>query len=622
MRSLGLLGFAVAMLCAPLAAQAQDISIQADVNPKQGAVGQPLRLVVSVSGQANLQGGPQLPDLSDFQVYNGGQSSNFSWVNGQVSSSLNFTYVLVPKHAGQFTIGPVQITHAGQTYATQPMTVAIGAASGAPPAASAPPAAGAAPQASAPAIQSERSRGPAFVTTSLDRKNVYVNEPLILSFRFYTRVPVLSQPQYQPADTQGFWAEDLPPQREYTQIVNGNEYRVIEIRTLLFPTTAGSLTIGPAKLTVRVEDFQRRLADPFANEFFRGFFSRGQVVELQSDPLTVNVKPIPQAGRPATFTGAVGKWSLSAKLDRKEAKVNEAVTLEVRIFGEGNVKSVGKLELPPLTGFKVYETISSSEVQKQGDEVRGVKIYRTLLRPEATGVLAIPALTYSYFDPTAGRFEQIQVPSLSLNVLPGDAAPASQAAAVFAPGADGAAPAEGVKLMARDIRYLKTSLPFTPASPPLPGWLWLLGFGLPPLALAGLWGWQRWQDRLAADPRFARRLGADKSARQALRQARRARLRRDAKGFYGQLIQAVNGYLADRLGLSRSGVTQREILQLLRQRRADAVLLDELARLWEECDFARFAPWEPEPAALASHERQAESLLARLGRILSREKRA
>lgn len=613
MRTVKWLGLAAMMLVLPLAALAQDISIQADINPKQGAVGQPMQLVVTVHGLSFLREEPKLPELTDFQIGSKFTNSQTVVVNGRVDQAIIFNYILFPLRAGQMTIGPIQLDQSGQTYATQPITVTVGAAAGAPQAA--------APQPNAPPVQNERNRGAAFVTTSVDRKNVYVNEPVILSFRFYTRVPILAQPQYQPADTSGFWAEDLPPQRQYSQVVNGNEYRVIEIRTLLFPTTAGSLTISPAKLAVQVENFQRRMSDPFADDFFRSFFSRGQVVELQSDPITVQVKPIPQAGRPSAFTGAVGKWSLSAKLDRKEAKVNEAVTLEVRIFGEGNVKSVGKLDLPPLTGFKVYETVSSSEVQKQGDEVRGVKIYRTLLRPEATGVLSIPALAYSYFDPKTGRFEQIQVPSLSLTVLPGEAAAPGQAAAVFAPGAE-TAPAEGVKLMARDIRYLKTNLPLQPASGPLPGWLWLLGFGLPPLALAGLWGWQRWQDRLAADPRFARRLGADKSARQALRQAHRLRLHRDAKTFYGQLILAVNGYLADRLGLSRAGVTQREILQLLRQRRAEDALLDELTRLWEECDFARFAPGQSDPAALEAHERQAESLLARLGRILSRGKNA
>ncbi|MBN1594623.1 BatD family protein, partial [candidate division FCPU426 bacterium] len=247
-----------------------------------------------------------------------------------------------------------------------------------------------------------------------------VNEPLVLHFRFFSRIPILSQPQYQPADTSGFWAEDLPPQREYTTRLNGQEYRVIEIRQVLFPTTSGDLTIGPAHLIVQVQDFQHRMRDPFADSFFRDFFSSGQRVTLQSKPIGVHVKPIPDSGRPPDFTGTVGSWSLSARLDRNEAKVGEAVTLEIRIFGEGNVKSVGKPQLPPLTGFKVYETVSSSEVQKKEDAIQGVKIYRTLLRPEVSGTLSIPPIAYSYFNPRAGKFERVQVPSLALRVLPGD----------------------------------------------------------------------------------------------------------------------------------------------------------------------------------------------------------
>lgn len=126
-----MLGFCLVLLAllAPLtwgASGGQDISISATVNPQQAAVGENLQLVVTVEGKVNLNGDPQLPDLPDFQVYNGGRSSNFSFVNGQIYSSLSFTYVLVPKHSGIFTINPITIVYGKQTYSTQPLTVTIG----------------------------------------------------------------------------------------------------------------------------------------------------------------------------------------------------------------------------------------------------------------------------------------------------------------------------------------------------------------------------------------------------------------------------------------------------------------------------------------------------------------
>jgi len=626
-----LIGWAVSGSAGPAAGQ--DVTITADVIPRQAVMGQQLRLQVTIEGKANIQGSPALPSLPDFQVYGGGRSSNFAFVNGQVSSSLNFTYILVPNKAGRFTIGPIQISHNGQTYSTQPIEIAIQPAGSAPAApgtrafsrpspgggAIPTPPSGAGAAGANAAGQAQRGEA-VFITTSVDRREVCVNQPVTLTFRFYSRIPMLSQPQYQPPDTSGFWSEDLPPQRNYVTTVNGRDYNVIEIKYALFPTAAGNLRIGPAQLMVHVQNFERHAMDPFADDFFRGFFSMGQQVPLKSEPITVRVKPLPEAGKPADFTGTVGKWSLSAKLDRKEAKVGEAVTLEVRIFGEGNVKSVGKPDLPALTGFKVYETISSSEVQKQNDRVQGVKIYRTLLRPEVTGELSIPPIKYNYFNPASGKYEKVEVPSLKLKSLAGDAAAAGQAMPA-AGGAETQSEGPGVKVMARDIRYLKLHVPDHDPRFQLAPLAWVAGFLLPPLVLLGLWGWQRWQEKLATDPRYARRLQADQNARRLLKHARQARGRRDAKRFYADLSQSLTSYLADQLGASRSGITQREMRQRLASLGADEPLLNRLDSLLDECDFARFAPADAAPEAMAGHELEAEKLLTELSRIVANPRR-
>lgn len=616
-----LLGIFSLLICLAPAAGAQEIAIRAEANPRQASVGGTIRLEVTIEGQVNLSGAPALPDLTDFQVYGGGRSSNFTFINGQVSSSLQFTYMLVPKHTGKFTIGPVTITHGGKTYSTSPISVEVGGAAGAGnsqqtgPVQSAP-----APSAPGEPAVPGRADDPVFITTGVDKRDVFVNQPVILTFRFCSRIPILAQPQYQPPDTSGFWSEDLPPQRDYVTQINGQDFRVIEIKTALFPTTAGKLNIGPATLLVQVEDFNRQSMDPFSDSFFRNFFSGGRQVKLRSEPLTVNVKPIPQAGRPGDFSGTVGQWSMSAKLDRKEAKVGEAVTLEVRIFGEGNVKAVGKPVYPAFTGFRVYDTISSSEVQKQNGRVRGVKTYRTLLRPEITGNLSLPPIRYVYFDPGTNRFEQVQVPGLTLKVLPGEGSAALPPTGGISASPEPVAP--GVKMVSRDIRYLKTAVPLTPAGPPWPRWLWLAGFGLPLLGLSGIWAWQRRRDLLVADPVYARRLAAARNARQALHQARSARQRKEPAAFYAALSQALTGYLADQLGLSRAGVTQRELLRRLEATRAGERSRSQLAALLDECDYARFAPSGREAGDMERHERAAEKLLTELGHVLGKEKKA
>lgn len=616
----GLAFFLAAWLAGAVQGFSQELSISAAATPRQASEGQNIRLVVTIEGKANLNESPQLPELGDFQVYSGGRSSNFSFINGQVSSSLSFTYILVPKRPGSFTIGPIQISHGGKVYSTQPIQIEVGGGSARRGPVSSGNGAGAVRSRSA-----ERPAGHAgeavFITTQADRPEVYLNEPVTLTFRFYSRIPILSQPQYQPPDTSGFWTEDLPPQREYVAPLDGYDYRVIEIKTALFPTAAGQLTVGPATLVVQVQDFQRQGGDPFMDDFFRDFFSSGQQVALHSKPLTIRVKPVPVQGQPPDFSGTVGHWSLSAKLDRKEAKVGEAVTLEIRIFGEGNVKSVGKPVLPALTGFKVYDTLSSSDVQKQNSRVQGVKIYRTLIRPEVTGELSIPSIAYSYFDPDRKKYERIQVPVLRLKVLPGGGQPFPSGVGE-SPEPAAASAGSGVKVLAQDIRYLKSGPMLQKSGEGISGFWIGLGFVFPALGVLALWAWRRHEDRLAADPRFARKLSAERSARQTLRQAHLARVHRDAKRFYTALSAALTGFAADSLGESRSGITQRELLAKLTERGAEAGLTQALAGLWDECDFARFAPAEREAEEMANHEQAAEALLIQLGRLLSRGRKA
>ncbi|MCD4813502.1 BatD family protein [bacterium] len=596
---------------------AADIKVTAEVSPRQAVVGKQLRFVVIVEGKANIKANPELPDLSDFRVFGGSRSSNFSFVNGEVSSSLTFTYVLIPNKPGKQVIGPVKVHYKGQIYASPPVTVIIFNPNQNRPAQSQPAPQGQSvmPQSTAPQSINRRTQEPVFITTEVNKKRACVNEPIILKFKYFRRIPVLSQPQYTAPALSGFWKEDLPPQREYAVRVNGQEYFVTELRVILYPTTSGKLTIGPARLQVAIQGASRQSRDPFNSFFGSGLFSRGQQVSLTSEPISIQVDPVPVEGKPSDYSGTVGKWSMSAKLDRKQAKVGEALTLEVRIFGEGNVKSVGQPKLPDLPGFKVYETVSSSEVQKKEDTIRGVKIYRTLLRPQVTGKLSIPPIHFSYFNHGRKKYERISVPKMELNVLAGETqAENSGMTQTEEPAVD-----LGVKIISKDIRYLKTNLPLKPGQAVLPGWFWVLGFLVPPILLVLLRFWQQHQARLAADPRYARKIIADKSAQKALNQARHARKQKDAKLFYTVLAQAVSSYLADRMGVSRSGITQREMIQKLHSRGAGKSLTDELVKLFDETDFARFAPGQADPEAMAMLEKRAEDLLLRFKPILSKE---
>jgi len=239
-----------------------------------------------------------------------------------------------------------------------------------------------------------------------------------------------------------------------------------------------------------------------------------------------------------------------------------------------------------IDDVRVYSSaLSSSDIQKQNYHVRGVKTFRTLLRPEVTGTLTVPPLAYSYFDPKTEHYEHVQIPAQHLQVGAGDAPTQAFPAQGFVSSPEQSAP--GVKVMANDIRYLKLQVPVTGQQKSFPQEVWIIGFVFPPIVLFLVWFWRRYKDKLDSDPVYARKIAAGRSARAALHQAHLARNHKDSKVFYASLSLSLTGYLADKLGLSRSGVTQREIIGRLIKAGAEPKKISQLTELLDECDFAR-----------------------------------
>src|SRR6185369_8183913 len=192
-----------------------------------------------------------------------------------------------------------------------------------------------------------------------------------------------------------------PPERHGQMRLKGRLYNYSEIKTALFAVQAGKLTIGPA--TVRCQIQQDVAMDPFAPDFFQKFFSpgllQGQTKELKTDPMNLEVEPLPAEGRPASFTGAVGRFRIQAAVDKTAGKVGEAITLNVTLEGAGNLKVLGAPKLPDLPSFRVYDTLIDLHLNKAGDVVQGSKVFKTVLVPRASGSLKIPPISFSFFSP-------------------------------------------------------------------------------------------------------------------------------------------------------------------------------------------------------------------------------
>jgi hypothetical protein len=550
-------------------ALAGEINISASVEQTAISLDDQLVLRVEVSGDTANLPAPQIPDIPNFTVYSSGRSQNFSIVNGKVSSSTSFRYVLAPRAKGKFSLPPVTVQHDNRTYATQPIAVEVTEAGKAPPQAAAIP--GAVPSAAANNRQ-------LFVTASVDKPTAYVNEQLSYTFRFYRKIQLLSNPQYNPPDFSGFWTEDTPPKNYYTT-VNGEKYVVAEVKMLLFPTRPGRFTLGNATLQCSVEDFNP------GDDFFRSFFAGGKTQVLRTDPISVNVLALPDAGKPADFSGAVGQFTMSASLDRKTVNANEPVTLSCTVKGTGSIKTIEEPKLPDWPDFRKYETVSSLDMSKDAGTLQGAKTFKTVIVPLTPGRKTLAPLAFSFFDPSRKQYRTVTTAGFELDVAPAKAGATSVA---LPPSAGPAAP---VKVINRDIRYLKTLTRWAPYSGPLYKQPWFIALNLLPLLLLiGSLGYLRWTERLSSDVAFARRLQASGTAKRYLKKAKGLLAAGNCHDYHAAISRALLTYIADKTNLSADGLTISGLSELLAARNVTDTTITKVKAVLNECDMARFAP--------------------------------
>lgn len=191
---------AILFLMAGANASAQNIKFYAQVDKTQIQLDEQLTLTISLEGEVKTVPQPKFPQLNQFSMYEAGRSQNFSYVNGQVSSSVNFNYALVPKSAGKFTIPPIEIQLDGKSYQTNPIEITVIASQ-----ALAEP---------APKDKLGNQKQPTqdlWIETSLDRDKAYVGQQVTLTLKFYQGVKLFQNPEYSPPSLSGFWTEDLPP---------------------------------------------------------------------------------------------------------------------------------------------------------------------------------------------------------------------------------------------------------------------------------------------------------------------------------------------------------------------------------------------------------------------------
>ncbi|MEZ4871932.1 MAG: BatD family protein [Bdellovibrionales bacterium] len=413
-----------------------EVEIQSSFSQNQVAVGDTVsfNIVVTSDSQVSVEP-PRLPNLEDFDLLNSNVSrktnSLFSQGKFSVQHSMNYSYLLTPKRPGTAKMGPVEIVVNGQPRLTRPQTIEVVQGSGR----LAQPRQRNRPQLQDPFEDSQddeldlfnqllRRRGlpgiggsdlpenaeDFFIHVEVNKKNVFVGEPLVASWYLYTAVNLTEIDTLKYPNLNGFWKEDIEVATRLNfqggHIVNGVEYRRALLASYaLFPIKPGGIKIDAYRAKCTLAPL--------------GFWGRGQakVVTKQSKEIPITVKPLPAQGKPANFTGAVGDFNVSATLKSKQFRVNSPISYEIVFEGTGNAKRIDLPDLQLPEGLELYDTISESKFYKSG---KSFKKFELLLVPRFAGAMKIPELKFSMFDPQSAKYYEKSVAPRDINVLPGD----------------------------------------------------------------------------------------------------------------------------------------------------------------------------------------------------------
>ncbi|MDZ7378020.1 MAG: BatD family protein [candidate division KSB1 bacterium] len=560
-----------------------DLTVTMSVDATVVAVNQPFTLIVEYSGaQANDAPTPELPDLSDFATYLGasGTSSSFQFINGRMSVSKTFTFRYLAVKEGEFEIPPVQVSYKGEVFKAQPVKVQV--------VKSPAPAAQPRPGQQRPQMGTEGGlEENLFLRAIVDRRRVYQHQPVVVTFRIYTRVEVTNYAITKLPTTTGFWAEEVPlPQQpvQRHEVVDGRQFVVADLKKMmLFPTTAGKVTIDAMGIECEVRQPRTRRTRDFFDSFFDDpFFDRVVRKAIYSAPITVEVLPLPEAGRPDDFAGAVGSFHISAGLDKSEVETNEAVTLTVRIGGTGNVMMIRepKVSIPP--DLEQYKPKVNEEINRSGEAISGAKTFEYVLVPRFPGEHRIKPISFSYFDLASSSYRTVSTPELVLRVRKG----ARQVASV-----GGAMTKEEVRLVGQDIRFIKTDVRLyrRGGQAMIPRFAWALTV-FPLLVLGAAVVYRRHVDRLAGDVAYARSRRANRLAMRRLHKAKGLIGQKTEKEFYAEVGRSLLGYVADKLNTSAAGLLSEEVERQLLARGVPSPQVEALMACLRECDYRRFAP--------------------------------
>jgi hypothetical protein len=408
MRSLRSIALLVALLEMPFSIQAltAEVSVDAKLSHRVSEVGSPMQLEIEVTGGEVDDGAPNVKvDGLDINFVGPSRLRRIERINGRLKGSMNMTYLyqVTAEREGDFTIPPMSLNVNGKTYTTVPIALKVKKGS---------------------AVGRDQS-SIAFAEIDIEKKSAYVGEVIPVEVRFYLKAGIpaeISSAITIPED--GFTVQKAPQPQEQTEMRNGVEYKVFTYRTVMTPTKAGKLGVGPVEIPFiaqmprsgqpRRGSFGGQVFD--LDNFFGGLgaFEERRRFNAKAPAVEIDVKPLPAEGRPKSFSGAVGVFSFQGEGSPTRLKVGDPVTMRLKVSGTGNFD---RMTAPVMENDKGWQAYDASEKFEPVDQMKttGSKTFELPIVPDGPH-RETPTFVFAYFDPKTEKYVSLRSQPQALTI--------------------------------------------------------------------------------------------------------------------------------------------------------------------------------------------------------------
>ena len=511
------------------------------------------------------------PDFVGFTVVGGpNQSVSNSWINGKRSYKKTYTYFLAPKKRGNFTISQASITIKDQSYKTTPIKIQVTAAVDIP---------------KDPNDPSYLASQNIHLVAEISKTNPYLNEAITVVYKLYVS-PRIQVDNWNEIDTprfNDFWSQNINTQGQKVQNgkYNGEDYRFLVLRkTVLYPQKTGKLNIEPLTLDISMRVPTKR------RDIFGSLLMTRVNKTVSAGNKTINVKSLPEVGKPVDFTGAVGGFSLNVLSSKTELDASESLQVKVNVKGKGNLKlfKLPKISLP--SSLEVYEPEHNEDVKTNLSGMQGSISDSYTVVPQYKGKYPIPSISFSYFDLKTESYKRLSSDEIIINVLNGP----SNSSSSTENNAINSGNKQAVVLNSDQFAFIKTKTDFldiksTHFFKTNTFWsLLLLPFLAIPLAIFV----RKKKSNRDADVYGNRIRKADKLARRYLSSAKKSLGKKEA--FYIALEKALHNYLKAKLHIETSDLSKDKTNKLLNEKGVEDNVIKEFGSILESCELARYTP--------------------------------